>query len=241
MPNIDPQNLPKHVAIIMDGNGRWAKKKAMNRIRGHEEGAGSVRNIVKVSREIGIPWLTLYAFSEENWKRPKYEVEALMKLLSRFLKGELDEMLNNGIRFQTIGRIDKLPKYVQDRVQKTVEKTSRNKGMVLTLALSYGSRQEVSDAIQKIAKRIESGDLTSEKITEQIISDSLYTGGMPDPDLLIRTSAEYRLSNFLLWQMAYTEFYFTPTLWPEFRKDEYLEAIEEYQKRERRFGATGEK
>jgi len=241
MPNIDPQNLPKHVAIIMDGNGRWAKKKAMNRIRGHEEGAGSVRNIVKVSREIGIPWLTLYAFSEENWKRPKYEVEALMKLLSRFLKGELDEMLNNGIRFQTIGRIDKLPKFVQNRVQKTVEKTSRNKDMVLTLALSYGSRQEVSDAIQKIAKRVEAGDLTSEKITEQIISDSLYTGGMPDPDLLIRTSAEYRLSNFLLWQMAYTEFYFTPTLWPEFRKDEYLEAIEEYQKRERRFGATGEK
>ncbi len=241
MSNIDPQNLPKHVAIIMDGNGRWAKKKAMNRIRGHEEGAGSVRNIVKVSREIGIPWLTLYAFSEENWKRPKYEVEALMKLLSRFLKGELDEMLNNGIRFQTIGRIDKLPKFVQNRVQKTVEKTSRNKDMVLTLALSYGSRQEVSDAIQKIAKRVESGDLTSEEITEQIISDSLYTGGMPDPDLLIRTSAEYRLSNFLLWQMAYTEFYFTPTLWPEFRKDEYLEAIEEYQKRERRFGATSEK
>ena len=241
MPNIDPQNLPKHVAIIMDGNGRWAKKKTMNRIRGHEEGAESVRNIVRASREIGIPWLTLYAFSEENWKRPKYEVEALMKLLSRFLKGELDEMLNNGIRFQTIGRIDKLPKYVQKRVQKTVEKTSRNKNMVLTLALSYGSRQEVSDAIQKIAKRIESGDLTSEKITEQIISDSLYTGGMPDPDLLIRTSAEYRLSNFLLWQMAYTEFYFTPTLWPEFRKEEYLEAIEEYQKRERRFGATGEK
>ncbi len=241
MPNIDPQNLPKHVAIIMDGNGRWAKKKAMNRIRGHEEGAESVRNIVKASREIGIPWLTLYAFSEENWKRPKYEIEALMKLLSRFLKGELDEMLDNGIRFQTIGRIDKLPKYVQNRVQKTVEKTSKNKNMVLTLALSYGSRQEVSDAIQKIAKRIESGDLTSEKITEQIISDSLYTAGMPDPDLLIRTSAEYRLSNFLLWQMAYTEFYFTPTLWPEFRKEEYLEAIEEYQKRERRFGATGEK
>jgi undecaprenyl diphosphate synthase len=164
-----------------------------------------------------------------------------MKLLSRFLKGELDEMLNNGIRFQTIGRIDKLPKYVQNRVQKTIEKTSKNKDMVLTLALSYGSRQEISDAIQTIAKRIESGDLTSENITEQMISDSLYTAGMPDPDLLIRTSAEYRLSNFLMWQMAYTEFYFTPTLWPEFRKEEYLEAIEEYQKRERRFGATGEK
>ncbi len=241
MPNIDPQNLPKHVAIIMDGNGRWAKKKTMNRIRGHEEGAGSVRNIVNASREIGIHWLTLYAFSEENWKRPKYEVEALMKLLSRFLKGELDEMLNNGIRFQTIGRIEKLPKYVQNRLQKTAEKTSKNKDMVLTLALSYGSRQEVSDAIQKIAKRIESGALTSDKITEQIVSDSLYTGGMPDPDLLIRTSAEYRLSNFLLWQMAYTEFYFTPTLWPDFRKEEYFKAIEEYQKRERRYGATGEK
>ena len=241
MPNIDPKNLPKHVAIIMDGNGRWAKKKAMNRIRGHEEGAESVRNIVKASREIGIPWLTFYAFSEENWKRPKYEVEALMKLLSRFLKSELDEMLDNGIRFQTIGRIDKLPKYVQNRIQKTVEKTSKNKDMVLTLALSYGGRQEVSDAFQKIAKRIESGDLTSEQITEQIVSDALYTGGMPDPDLLIRTSAEYRLSNFLLWQMAYTEFYFTPTLWPDFRKEEYFKAIEEYQKRERRYGATGEK
>jgi undecaprenyl diphosphate synthase len=225
----------------MDGNGRWAKKRAMNRIRGHEEGAESVRSIVRASREIGIPWLTLYAFSEENWKRPKFEVEALMKLLSRFLKGELDEMLNNGIRFQTIGRIDKLPKYVRNRIQKTVEQTSKNKNMILTLALSYGSRQEVSDAVQKIAKRIESGDLTSANITEQLVSDALYTGGMPDPDLCIRTSAEYRLSNFLLWQMAYTEFYFTPTLWPEFRKEEYMEAIEEYQKRDRRFGATGEK
>ncbi len=225
----------------MDGNGRWAKKKAMNRIRGHEEGAESVRNIVKASREIGIPWLTLYAFSEENWKRPKYEVEALMKLLSRFLKNELNEMLDNGIRFQTIGRTDKLPKYVQKILQKTAEKTSKNKDMVLTLALSYGSRQELSRAVRKIAKRIEAGNLTSEKITEQIISDTLYTAGMPDPDLLIRTSAEYRLSNFLLWQMAYTEFYFTPTLWPEFRKEEYWRAIEEYQKRERRFGATGGK
>jgi undecaprenyl diphosphate synthase len=215
MPNIDPQNLPEHVAIIMDGNGRWAKKKAMNRIRGHEEGAESVRNIVR-----------------------KYEVEALMKLLSRFLKSEMGEMLDNGIRFQSIGRTDKLPKYVQKRLQQTAEKTSENKDMVLTLALSYGSRQEVSDAVQKIAKRIASGDLAPEKITEQIISDSLYTGGMPDPDLLIRTSAEYRLSNFLLWQMAYTEFYFTPTLWPDFRNGEYLEAIEEYQKRDRRFGAT---
>ena len=241
MPDIDPKNLPEHVAIIMDGNGRWAKKKAMNRIRGHEEGAESVRTIVRASREIGIPWLTLYAFSEENWKRPKYEVEALMKLLNRFLKSELDEMLDNGIRFQTIGRIEKLPRSVQSRLQETIEKTSKNAHMVLTLALSYGSRQEMFDAVQKIAKRIESGDLTSEEITEQTISDTLYTAGTPDPDLLIRTSAEFRLSNFLLWQMAYTEFYFTPTLWPEFRKEEYLQALEAYQKRERRFGATGEK
>lgn len=241
MPNIDPKNLPKHVAIIMDGNGRWAKKRAMNRIRGHEEGAGSVRNIVKASREIGIRWLTFYAFSEENWKRPKYEVEALMKLLSRFVKSELNDMLDNGIRFQTIGRIEKLPQYVQKILRKAKEETSENKDMVLTLALSYGSRQELSHAVRKIAERIEAGDLTAEKITEQIISDTLYTAGMPDPDLLIRTSAEYRLSNFLLWQMAYTEFYFTPTLWPEFRKEEYWQAIEEYQKRERRFGATGEK
>ena len=240
MPDIDPQNLPKHVAIIMDGNGRWAKKKALNRIRGHEEGAESVRNIVTASREIGILWLTLYAFSEENWRRPKYEIEALMRLLRRFLKNELDEMLENGIRFQSIGRIDKLPKNIQKVLQESIEKTSKCQDMVLTLALSYGSRQEMSHAIQKIAKRIESGNLTPDKITEQTIADSLYTAGMPDPDLLIRTSAEYRLSNFLLWQMAYTEFYFTPTLWPDFRREEYLRAIEEYQKRERRFGATGE-
>ena len=239
MPDIDPQNLPKHVAIIMDGNGRWAKKKALNRIRGHEEGAGSVRNIVTASREIGILWLTLYAFSEENWRRPKYEIEALMMLLRRFLKDELNEMLGNGIRFQAIGRIDKLSENVRKVLRTTIEKTAKCKDMVLTLALSYGSRQEISHAVQNIAKRIESGHFTPEEITEQTISDSLYTAGMPDPDLLIRTSAEYRLSNFLLWQIAYTEFYFTPTLWPDFRKEEYLGAIEEYQKRERRFGATG--
>ena len=213
----------------------------MNRIRGHEEGAESVRNIVRASREIGIPWLTLYAFSEENWKRPKVEVEALMTLLNRFLKSELDEMLDNGIRFQTIGRTGKLPQYVQNRLKKNAEQTSENQDMVLTLALSYGGRQEVSDAVQKIARRIEAGELSSKKIDEQTISDALYTAGMPDPDLLIRTSAEYRLSNFLLWQMAYSEFYFTPTLWPDFRKAEYFEAIEEYQKRERRFGATNGK
>lgn len=240
MYKIDPKKLPKHVAIIMDGNGRWARKKAMNRIRGHEEGAESVRVIVRTSREIGISWLTLYAFSEENWRRPKYEIKALMTLLKRFLKSELDEMLENGIRFQVIGRIHKLPDHIQRVLNETIEKTSQNRDMVLTLALSYGGRQEIFDTIQKIAKRIESGDITSGEITEQLISDTLYTAGMPDPDLLIRTSAEYRVSNFLLWQIAYTEIYIDPTLWPDFRKEEYLKAIEGYQRRERRFGATGE-
>lgn len=240
MTTIDPQRLPKHVAIIMDGNGRWAKKKILNRIRGHEEGAESVRNIVRTSREIGISWLTLYAFSEENWKRPNYEVQALMELLKRFLKNELDEMLDNGIRFQTIGRTGKLPVDVQERLKETMEKTSRNRNMVLTLALSYGGRQEISDTVRKISEKIESGEMTSMEISEQLISDSLYTSGMPDPDLLIRTSGEYRVSNFLLWQIAYSEIYITSTLWPDFRKEEYLFIIEEFQKRERRFGATGE-
>jgi undecaprenyl diphosphate synthase len=238
MSNIDPEKLPKHVAIIMDGNGRWAKKRALNRIRGHEKGANSVKDIVKTSREIGIPWLTLYAFSEENWKRPQHEVDALMNLLKRFLKSELSEMLENGIRFQTIGRTGKLPKDVQNLLSETSDKTSRNRDMVLTLALSYGGRQEIFDAIKKISHRIESENLRSKEITEQIISDSLYTAGMPDPDLLIRTSGEYRISNFLLWQIAYAEIYVTPTLWPDFRKEEYLLAIEAFQNRERRFGAS---
>ena len=224
----------------MDGNGRWAKKKILNRIRGHEEGAESVRNIVRTSREIGISWLTLYAFSEENWKRPNYEVQALMELLKRFLKNELDEMLDNGIRFQTIGRTGKLPADVRESLKETMEKTSRNRDMVLTLALSYGGRQEILDTVRKISEKIESGEMTSMEISEQLISDSLYTSGMPDPDLLIRTSGEYRVSNFLLWQIAYSEIYITSTLWPDFRKEEYLFIIEEFQKRERRFGATGE-
>jgi len=238
MSDIDPQRLPKHVAIIMDGNGRWAKKRALNRIRGHEEGAESVREIVRTSREIGISWLTLYAFSEENWKRPKHEVQALMRLLKRFLKSELGEMLENGIRFQTIGRTGKLPKDVQKQLSETAQKTSMNTDMVLTLALSYGGRQEIFDTICKISRGIESGAMTSREITEQLIAESLYTGGMPDPDLLIRTSGEYRISNFLLWQIAYAEIYITPILWPDFRKEEYLLAIQEFQNRERRFGAA---
>jgi undecaprenyl diphosphate synthase len=240
MVDLLPEKLPKHVAIIMDGNGRWAKQRAMNRIRGHEEGAESVREIVRTTRQIGIPWLTLYALSEENWKRPQYEISALMKLLKRFLKSELTEMLENGIRFQAIGRIYKLPRDVQKVLGETARKTSSNKDTVLTLALSYGGRQEMTDAIQVIAKKIEKGHVTSKDITEELVEDNLYTAGMPDPDLLIRTSGECRVSNFLLWQMAYTEIYMTPTLWPDFRKEEYFKALLEYQRRERRFGATGD-
>ena len=237
---MDLANLPKHVAIIMDGNGRWAKKRALNRIRGHEEGSESVRTIVRASREIGIRWLTLYAFSEENWKRPKLEVEALMRLLKRFMVSELEEMLENGIRFRVIGRVQKLPKDVQRTLRETVNKTSRNQDMVLTLALSYGGRQELADAVAGIAKQIESGALSSRDISEVTISRHLYTADMPDPDLLIRTSGEMRISNFLLWQIAYTEIYTTPTQWPDFRKEEYEKALEAYQRRERRFGGVGE-
>ena len=240
MVKLIPEKLPTHVAVIMDGNGRWAKKKAMNRIRGHEEGAESVREIVRASREIGIPWLTLYAFSEENWRRPSYEIAALMKLLKRFLRSELKEMLENGIRLQTIGRIHKLPEDVREVLSESLNQTASNKDMVLTLALSYGGRQEIVDAIQEIARKVEAGQLSSRDVTEDLVCGSLYAEGMPDPDLLIRTSGECRVSNFLLWQIAYTEIYMTPTLWPDFRREEYLKALEEYQRRERRFGATGE-
>jgi len=234
----DPKRLPKHVAIIMDGNGRWAKKRSMNRVHGHQKGAEATREVVKTSREIGIPWLTLYAFSEENWKRPKHEVKTLMALLKRFLKSELKEMRENGIRLQSIGRIEKLPEDTREILRDIMAKTASNNDMVLTLALSYGGRQEILDAVRKIARKIESQEMTANEISEQLISDSLYTADMPDPDLLIRTSGENRISNFLLWQIEYTEIYVTPTLWPDFDRDEYLAAIRDFQKRVRRFGGT---
>lgn len=226
------------MAIIMDGNGRWAKRRSINRVRGHQQGADKVREIVRTNRELGIPWLTLYAFSEENWKRPQKEVGALMKLLKRFLKGELEEMQQNGIRLQSIGRIQKLPKDTRDVLLDVINQTAANKDMVLTLALSYGGRQEILDATRKIAGNLERGRIRADEISEQMISDSLYSKDMPDPELLIRTSGEYRVSNFLLWQIAYTEIYITQTLWPDFGKDEYLEALQDFQRRERRFGGT---
>lgn len=239
MTSIDSRRLPDHVAIIMDGNGRWAKKKGLSRILGHQQGADAVREIVTLSREIGIRWLTLYAFSEENWKRPAHEVQALMKLLNRFLKNELEEMQENGIRLKTIGRTSRLPERTREILLDAIEKTSSNRRMTLTLALSYGSRQEILDAVVKIVERVQRGEITVNEISEQVISDALYTSGMPDPDLLIRTSGEYRISNFLLWQISYSEIYITPTLWPDFGKNEYLTAIRDYQKRDRRFGGIG--
>lgn len=237
---IDPENLPRHVAIIMDGNGRWAGKRGLNRITGHNKGAEAVREVVRACREIGIPWLTLYAFSEENWKRPRAEIKALMSLLKRFLKNELKEMQENEIQLQSIGRTEKLPNDVSAVLADIMEKTASNKGMVLTLALSYGGRQEILDAVRKIIAKIGKNGISTDHITEQLIADSLYTAHMPDPDLLIRTSGEYRISNFLLWQISYTEIYITPTLWPDFGRDEFLAAVYDFQTRERRFGATGE-
>jgi len=240
MEQLNPHKLPRHVAVIMDGNGRWAKKKGLDRIAGHRKGVESVRDVVRTSRELGIKWLTLYAFSEENWKRPKYEVKALMNLLNRYLKAELNEMLDNGIRLACIGQTEKLPPDVQRTLWQIIEKTAHNKEMTLTLALSYGGRQEIVEAAKNMLRDIEENRLNVKQITEERLSKYLYTSDMPDPDLLIRTSGEYRISNFLLWQIAYTEIYITPTLWPDFHKERYLEALLDYQKRERRFGSTGE-
>ena len=235
---IKPNKLPEHVAIIMDGNGRWAKKAGMKRVFGHQRGAEVVKEIVKASNKIGIKWLTLYSFSEENWKRPKLEIQALMSILKRFLTNELHNMQKYNIRLQCIGRNEKLPKLTKKTLQETINKTASNNGMVLTLALSYSGRQEILDTIKKIAVRIENQSLIAADLSEQLVSDFLYSTEMPDPDLLIRTSGEYRISNFLLWQIAYTELYFTSTLWPDFTKDEYLIAIKDFQKRVRRFGGS---
>ena len=240
MERLNPDKLPQHVAIIMDGNGRWAKRRGLTRIVGHQKGIESVKDVVKMSRELGIKWLTLYAFSEENWKRPQYEIKALMNLLTRYLTTELKEMLNNGIRLLSIGQTEKLPPEVQRILWQTIEKTAHNKEMNLTLALSYGGRQEIVWAVKNMLKDMEKATLNIKQITEERLSRYLYTSNIPDPDLLIRTSGEYTISNFLLWQIAYTEIFISPILWPDFHRERYMEALLDYQKRERRFGSTGE-
>tara|TARA_B100002003_G_scaffold249346_1_gene285427 strand:- start:1304 stop:2053 length:750 start_codon:yes stop_codon:yes gene_type:complete len=233
---LDAPVPPIHVAIIMDGNGRWAKKRMLNRIKGHEKGAETVRTIVRASREYGISMLTLYAFSTENWQRSKIEVTALMTLLKHFLESEQKEMVDNNIRLNAIGQIERLPKNVQQALNRTMEATKHQNGMVLNLALSYGGRAEIVRMVQRIAKKVTGGVIDQEKITSDVISDHLYTKGLPDPELLIRTSGEMRISNFLLWQIAYTEIFITETLWPDFSEDEFIQILKEYQRRERRFG-----
>ena len=235
-PLLDPAKLPRHVAVIMDGNGRWARKRLMNRINGHHKGAETVRTVVRTSRELGISVLTLYAFSTENWQRPKTEVAALMTLLERFLKSELKEMMDNDIRLRTIGQTERLPEFVRKVLQETMQATAGNRSMTLNLALSYGARDEIVRMVRSIAEKSVSGDIAPEDVTEQLISQHLDTADFPDPDLLIRTSGEMRISNFLLWQIAYSEIFITRTLWPDFSKEEYLRILDEFQRRERRFG-----
>ena len=230
-----PKKLPLHVAIIMDGNGRWAQKRGLNRFEGHFKGAETVREIVRTTREYNIPWLTLYSFSEENWKRSQEEIDTLMDLLVQYLEKEQSEMQQNGIRLKAIGRIWKLPEKAREMLLDTIEKTSSNKEMTLVLALSYGGRQEITDGLKEILKKIQKNELLIEDITEELVAKNLYLE-MPDPDLLIRTGGEKRISNFLLWQMAYTELYFTDTLWPDFSKEEYIQALQDFSRRRRRFG-----
>ena len=231
---------PRHVAIIMDGNGRWAKKRRLPRLEGHRQGAKSVRRAVEFCRRNGIAFLTLYAFSTENWRRPRGEVAGLMKLLSQFIDSELSELHANGIRVRTIGELGRLPSELVAKVRAAEEKTRKNEKMVLNIALSYGGRQDIINASLKIAAAIQSGSLTKEEITEELFSEFLDTKGLPDPDLLIRTGGEMRVSNFLLWQLAYTELYFTPVLWPDFDDKHFIEAIDEYHSRQRRFGMISE-
>lgn len=240
MRDIDFKKLPRHIAIIMDGNGRWAQKHALGRIVGHQKGAEAVRITVKTCREIGIRYLTLYTFSMENWTRPAYEVEALMNLLETYLHSEINEILDKGIRLTTIGNRDALRGSIKETLNDIIEKTAYNRGMTLNLALSYGGRDEIIDALKRLIRDTRTGKIKEEDITRELFSSYLDTAGLPDPDLLIRTSGEFRLSNFLLWQMAYTEFYFTDVLWPDFGRDDLLDAIVSYQKRERRYGLTSD-
>lgn len=235
---LDPDRMPKHVAVIMDGNGRWAKKRLLNRIKGHEKGAQAVRTIVQTARKLNIAALTLYAFSTENWQRPRPEISGLMLLLRRFLETERRTLIDNDIRLNAIGQIDRLPDAVRDDLEAVMAATATNKKMVLNLALSYGARTEIIDMVKQIAAAAQEGILDPQALTPEVVADHLYTRGMPDPDLLIRTSGEMRISNFLLWQIAYSELFFTPTLWPDFGEDEFVRIIKDYQHRERRFGAV---
>lgn len=228
--------IPAHIAIIMDGNGRWAKKRFMPRLFGHKYGVETVRTVVKYCNKIGVKYLTLYAFSTENWNRPADEVNGLMDLLVTYLKSELDELHENGVKVNFIGHLEEMPPLAKAEMQRSMEKTAANEGLTLNLALNYGGRDEIRRGVQAIAQKVQNGSLSPEDITDEVISDSLYTAGQSDPDLIIRTSGEIRVSNFLLWQLAYSEFYFTDVLWPDFNEKELDKAIEVYNQRNRRYG-----
>jgi len=235
----EKNRLPRHVAIIMDGNGRWAEARGLHRTRGHETAAESVRAITRISREMGIQALTLFAFSSENWSRPKLEVDTLMRLLNRYIRSEIEELHRNGIRFRVIGDTKRLPKSLQKLIREAMKQTGNNTDMILSVALNYGGRQDIVQAVKAIAGRCLAGEINPDDIDEKIVDGFLYTSGLPEPDLLIRTGREYRISNFLLWQLAYAELYFTDTMFPDFREKEYLEVLKDFQNRERRFGKTG--
>lgn len=237
---IDLNNTPNHVAIIMDGNGRWAKKQGQMRLYGHNFGVESIRETLKAARELKVKYLTLYAFSIENWNRPKEEVDGLMDLLVRSLSNEIKELSDSGVRLITIGDLDGMPEYCQTELKEAMETTKENSDLTLILALNYSARWEIVNALKKIVQATEQGSLESAKIDADLISDNLTTKGIPDPELLIRTSGEHRVSNFLLWQIAYSEFHFTEVLWPDFRKEDFYKAVLDYQSRERRFGMVSE-
>jgi undecaprenyl diphosphate synthase len=232
----DLKAIPRHVAIIMDGNGRWARERGLPRTEGHRAGAETVRRVTEACSEVGVEFLTLYAFSAENWKRPAREVAALMKLLEQFLRRKTPEMIEQNIRLQAIGRLNDLPKSCQDQLHRSIEATAQNSGLTLILALSYGGREEILDGVKSLIESIERGHLDKGMIDTEVFSKHLYTRYYPDPDLLIRTSGELRLSNFLLWQLSYTELWITTTLWPDFGREHFLEAVRDYGQRQRRFG-----
>lgn len=237
-PAIDSSRLPRHIALIMDGNGRWAQQQGKPRLFGHKAGVDSVRAIVEASREIGIEVLTLYAFSSENWSRPEQEVSGLMTILKTYLSAELSRLLKNGIQLRCMGDLDRLPESARTALTKAIEATSQNDSLVLNLALSYGGRDEIAQAARILAARCQKGELEPAGITPELISDNLYTAGLPDPDLMIRTGGEARLSNFLPWQLTYTEIFFSDIMWPDFRRQQFLQAICDFQARERRYGKT---
>lgn len=234
--SINKERLPRHIAIIMDGNGRWAKARGLPRTAGHQAGVESVREVVEACREIGVKYLTIYIFSTENWRRPPKEVAALMRFLRRYLEIELENLHRNKIRLRTIGQTDRLPAQAREMLEHAIDFTSKNRGMTLVLALNYGGRNEIVHGVQRIAEDVASGKLKVSQITEKRFSKYLYTADMPDPDLLIRTSGEYRISNFLLWQLSYSEMYITDLLWPDFGKEALIKAVLDFQQRTRRFG-----